>query len=89
MLVQPTASDRGLDQGILVQLPVYKFKSHSKEPEKEQKKELTAAEAVTPEKTPEEGDSSMQSCAICMDDYKEEEDIMILPCLHQVSEPLR
>ena len=24
-------------------------------------------------------------CAICMDDYKQEEDIMILPCLHQVN----
>ena len=89
-------SERGLSQEVINQLPVYKYKSPNKH---DKVATPTATDAATnpagtsasastsenaPKKEDEEESGSKTLCSICMDGYKEEEDIMILPCLHQV-----
>ncbi len=85
--------ERGLDQGVISQLPVYKFKSPpadsttaSPESTKEAppaKEGQTTLAVENTTKVAEKDDENKRICAICMDSYKPEDEVMILPCLHQ------
>jgi len=69
---------------VIGQLPVYKYKS----PVKKDLGQVAVMETVkTPQPTKEDKtaeECNIKLCSICMDEYKDEEEIMILPCLHQV-----
>lgn len=63
-----TGSERGLSPEILSQLPIYYYK---------------AAEESLQAQSELERDSK-DFCAICMEMYKDKDEILILTCCHQV-----
>ena len=60
--------NRGLDQEVINQLPIYKFQSSDKKFEEIEK-----------------SNTKEDACTICLDCYKENDEIMILPCFHKVN----